>query len=107
MSNRAIKLASYEDILMLPDNVVGEIINGRLETHPHPHPAPKHALASSSLGGELFPRLKKAKGVPVGGGLLTNQSFICQLHLDSHVLVPDLVGWKKEKCRYCPIKPGE
>ena len=73
MSNRAIKLASYEDILMLPGNVVGEIINGRLETHPHP--APKHALASSSLGGELFPRLKKAKGVPVGGGLLTNQSF--------------------------------
>jgi hypothetical protein len=31
MTNTALKLPSYEDILDLPDNMTGEIINGRLE----------------------------------------------------------------------------
>ncbi|UTV79989.1 hypothetical protein MQE22_08105 [Acidithiobacillus sp. YTS05] len=42
------RLARYEDLLNLPDNVVGEIIAGRLLASPRP--APKHARASSVLG---------------------------------------------------------
>ena len=51
MSNLAIKQANYQDIIDLPENIVGEIINGQLETHPRP--APKHAVAASSIGAEL------------------------------------------------------
>jgi hypothetical protein len=47
MTNTAFKQASYQDILDLPENIIGEIINGHLETHPRP--APKPALAASSL----------------------------------------------------------
>lgn len=36
MTNTAFKQASYQDIIDLPDNIVGEIINGHLETHPRP-----------------------------------------------------------------------
>jgi hypothetical protein len=38
MSNLAIKQATYQDIIDLPENIVGEIINGQLETHPRPAP---------------------------------------------------------------------
>ena len=39
----AVKPATYDDILALPTNLVGEIIRGVLRTHPRP--APKHARA--------------------------------------------------------------
>ncbi len=99
MSNTAIKLATYEDILKLPEHIVGEIINGHIETHPRP--APKHALASSSLGGELFFPFQKGKGGPGGWWIIDEP----ELHLDSHVLVPDLAGWKKEKMPLLPDTP--
>ncbi|MEY2343317.1 hypothetical protein AB4090_14605 [Acidithiobacillus sp. IBUN Pt1247-S3] len=41
------RYATYQDLLDLPENVVGEIIAGEL--HTHPRPAPAHAQASSSL----------------------------------------------------------
>jgi hypothetical protein len=47
----AIKQATYQDIIDLSENIVGEIINGQLETHHRP--APEHAVASSSIGAEL------------------------------------------------------
>jgi Uma2 family endonuclease len=96
MTGTAIKLATYEDILQLPEHLVGEIINGRLETHPRP--SPKHALASSSLGGELFSPFQKGKGGPGGWWIIDEP----ELHLDSFVLVPDLAGWKKEKMPKLP-----
>lgn len=96
MSNTAINLATYEDILELPANIVGEIINGHIETHPRP--APKHALAASSLGGELFFPFQKGKGGPGGWWIIDEP----ELHVDSHVLVPDLAGWRKEKMPSLP-----
>ena len=45
MNNTAAKPATYEDILGLPEHIIGEIINGRIESHPRP--APKHALANN------------------------------------------------------------
>ena len=46
-----LKPATYADLFDLPENVIGEIVNGRLITQPRP--APKHARAYSSLGIEL------------------------------------------------------
>ncbi len=41
----------YEQLLDLPENLVGEIVAGQLMVQPHP--AEPHALASSSLGADL------------------------------------------------------
>ncbi len=65
MGNPAVKIARYDDILDLPENVVGEIIDGQLYTHSSP--APKHALAASSIEGELFLLSAKIMVRVVGG----------------------------------------
>ncbi len=95
MANPALKLPSYDDILDLPDNKVGEIINGRLEVHPRP--APKHALASSALGGELFFPFQK-KDDSDGWWILDEP----ELHINEHILVPDLAGWRKRRMPTLP-----
>ena len=43
--------ATYEDILNLPEHLVGEIVDGDLVVSPRP--ASRHALASSVVGGAL------------------------------------------------------
>ncbi len=48
MSDPARRKPSYEDILALPEHLVGEIIAGEL--HTHSRPAPRHARAYSALG---------------------------------------------------------
>jgi hypothetical protein len=62
MSNLAVKQATYQDIIDLPDYIAGEIINDRLETHPRP--APKHALAAGSIGDELVSPFQKGLPLP-------------------------------------------
>ena len=56
--------ATYDDLLALPDNVVGEIVGGKL--HVSPRPAPRHAVASSALGGHLGPPFQRGQGGPGG-----------------------------------------
>ena len=68
MSNFAIKQATYQDIVDLPDNIVGEIINGQLETHPRP--APKHALAAGSIG--------DPGSLPIARFALAINRYLCQ-----------------------------
>ncbi len=84
----AIKPATYNDILALPEHVVGEIIRGVLRTHPRP--APKHARAYSSLGGELHGPFDHDRNGPGGWWILDEP----ELHLGADVVVPDLAGWK-------------
>jgi hypothetical protein len=69
--------ATYEDILRLPENVVGEIIDGDLIASPRP--APRHALASSAIGGELAGPFHKGRGGP-GGWIILDKP---ELHLDA------------------------
>ncbi|MFK5947972.1 MAG: Uma2 family endonuclease [Methylococcales bacterium] len=88
------KLTSYDDLLGLPENLVGEIIYGQLYTHPRP--APKHALAASSIGGELFTPFQKGKD---GGWWILDEP---ELHISEHVLVPDLAAWRKERMPALP-----
>jgi len=90
------KPASYQDIINLPENMVGEIINGHLETRPRP--APKHALAASSLGDELVSPFQKRRDGPGGWWILDEP----ECHLDGHILVPDIAGWRKQKLPSLP-----
>ena len=96
MTATAFKFATYEDLFDLPENLVGEIIHGQLITQPRP--APKHALASSSMGGELISPFHKGRGGPGGWWIL----FEPELHLGPHILVPDLAGWRRERMRELP-----
>ncbi len=90
------KEASYEDLLQVSDNLVAEIVGGRL--HASPRPAPKHAWASSSLGDELVSPYFKGRGGPGGWWILDEP----ELHLGPDVLVPDLAGWRRERMPELP-----
>jgi Uma2 family endonuclease len=90
------KSARYQDIIDLPENLVGEIINGHLEVHPRP--APKHTLATSSLGDELVSPFQKGRSGPGGWWIIDEP----ECHIGGHVLVPDLAGWRKQRMPALP-----
>ena len=88
--------ATYQDLLALPEHVVGEIIGGELIVSPRP--GPRHAVAASVLGGELVPPYHSGRGGPGGWWIL----FEPELHLGDDVLVPDLAGWRRERMPAVP-----
>jgi Uma2 family endonuclease len=92
----ALKPATYDDLLALPPNRVGQIIHGVL--YSHPRPASKHARSSSALGEDLFHRFDKGRGGPGGWWILDEP----ELHLGYDILVPDLAGWRRERM---PVYP--
>ena len=91
MTEPARRKPSYEDILALPEHLVGEILAGEL--HTHPRPAPRHARAYSSLGGSVGDAFDWGSGGPGGWWILDEP----ELHLGPDILVPDVAGW----CREC------
>lgn len=88
--------ATYDDLLQVPENLVAEILHGQLITHPRP--APRHARASSTLGGTLVNPFDLGHGGP-GGWWVHDEP---ELHLDAQVLVPDLAGWRRERLPVLP-----
>ncbi len=60
MSELAKKKATYEDLYNLPDNMIGEIINGELIVTPRP--SRRHTSAASSLGFEIGPPYQFGRG---------------------------------------------
>lgn len=91
-----LKPASYDDLFDLPEHIVGEIISGRLVTHPRP--APKHARAYSRLGGELDGPFDQGRGGPGGWWILDEP----EIHLMGDVLVPELACWRRERMPRLP-----
>ncbi len=96
MSLPAERFATYDDILDLPEHLVGEIVSGQLYTHPRP--APRHAMAASGVGGELWGPFQGGRGGPGGWWILDEP----ELHLGSDILVPDLAGWRRERMPALP-----
>jgi Uma2 family endonuclease len=88
--------ATYEDLLRVPDHLVAEILDGQLYTTPRP--APRHADASSGLGGALRGPFDRGRGGPGGWRILDEP----ELHLASDVVVPDLAGWRRERLPRLP-----
>jgi Uma2 family endonuclease len=94
------RTATYDDLLALPEHVVGEIVDGEL--HVSPRPAPVHSVAASAIGEELGPPFKRGRGGPGGWVIL----FEPELHLGEDVLVPDLAGWRRERMPEVPLAPA-
>lgn len=92
--------ATYADIEALPENVVGEIIGGEL--HVSPWLATHHTLAASVLSSRLGEAFFLRRGSP-GGWILLNKM---ELHLGEDVLVPDIVGWRRERMPRIPRTAG-
>ena len=90
------KLATYEDLFDLPENLVGEIINGRLITQPRP--APRCAYAKSCMGVEIGGPFDIGKDGPGCWWILDEP----ELHSGGDILVPDLAGWRRERMPRLP-----
>jgi hypothetical protein len=91
MTLPAPRTATYEDILALPEHVVGEIVDGELVVSPRP--AVPHAMGTSALGATLVTRMQFGDGGPGGWWILDEP----ELHLGPHVVVPDIAGWRRER----------
>lgn len=88
--------ATYDDLIKLPAHLVGEILDGEL--YASPRPAPRHASASSGLGGALHGPFDRGRGGPGGWRILDEP----ELHLGPDVVVPDLAGWRRERLPRLP-----
>ena len=91
MSNPAKRLATYEDLYSIPDNMIGEIIDGELIVHPRP--SRKHAYATSNLS-RVLPAYRVGEGGGPGGWIFLIEP---EIGLGEHTMVPDLAGWKIER----------
>jgi len=90
------RAATYDDLRRLPENMVGEIIDGELIASPRP--ASPHALAASTINVDLGGPFGGGPGGPGGWWILVEP----ELHLGADVLVPDLAGWRREKMPVLP-----
>jgi Uma2 family endonuclease len=88
--------ATYADLEAVPEHLVAEIIDGELMTHPRP--SPRHGATASALGAELHGPFQKGRGGPGGWVFIVEP----EVHLDGHVLVPDIAAWRSERLRELP-----
>lgn len=91
MSDPAKKKATYEELLDIPEDMIGEIIDGELAVAPRP--SRMHAIASSYLGGEVIPPYCHGRGGPGGWVIIIEP----EIGFGDDILVPDLAGWRKER----------
>ena len=96
--DRTHRPATYEDLLQVPDHLVAEILDGELYTSPRP--APRHADASSGLGGALRGPFDRGRGGPGGWRILDEP----ELHLRRDIVVPDLAGWRRDRLPTLPTE---
>lgn len=112
MAGPAKKRISYADVIAVPEHKVAEVVDNKL--YASPRPAPRHARATSVLGGELMGPFDRGRGGP-GGWIILDEP---ELHFFSpprsddaetdaslEVLVPDLAGWRRARLPELPDTP--
>ena len=99
MASPARKPATYDDLLKLPDDKIGEIVDGEL--YASPRPAGRHASCAFTLSSEIGPPFQGKRGGP-GGWLFL---FEPELHLADDKLVADLAGWRRDRLPCVPDAP--
>jgi Uma2 family endonuclease len=92
------KPATYEDLERLPEQVVGELVDGAL--YASPRPLPRHGVASVELVIEL--------GRYYSRGNDPKWRFIMEpeIHWGKNVVIPDVAGWKVERLTPIPDTVG-
>ena len=91
----------YEQLMSLPENLVGEIISGQI--HTQPRPAAPHAVAAAVLGMKIGHPFHFGDNGPGGWWILPEP----EIHFIPHreVLVPDLAGWRRQRLPTIPDIP--
>lgn len=85
------KLATYDDLLRVPEHLVAELLDGELFTSPRP--ATRHARAYARLSRRLGRAFEDGEDGPGGWWIVPEP----ELHLDADVLVPDIAGWRQDR----------
>jgi Uma2 family endonuclease len=88
----------YQQLLDLPERLVGEIMDGCL--YAHPRPAALHTLAASALGADVHGAFHRGRGGPGGWWILDEP----EVHFvrDTEVVVPDIGGWTRRRLPRLP-----
>jgi Uma2 family endonuclease len=94
------KPATYQDLLTVPEHLVGEILDGEL--HTSPRPSARHALATTNLTSELVGPFGFGRGGGSGGWIILVEP---ELHLIGQIVVPDLAGWRRARMPVLPEAP--
>lgn len=92
-------VAAYEDLLGLPENVTGEIVDGDL--YAMPRLAPRLVVAKGALLALLGGPFQFGSGDGPGGWWVLPEP---EVHMGPHVLVPDIAGWRKS---HMPFPPAQ
>ncbi len=97
MSDPVKRDATYDDLVDLPEHVVGEIIAGDLYVWPRPRLG--HAWTANVLSGRLLFGVGRPVGVGGPGDAPEGWWIVGEpeLHLGADVLVPDIAGWRRAR----------
>lgn len=94
MSDAAPRLATYDDLLALPEDVRAEILDGQIVTAPSP--LPEHNWATDALTHLISWPFSHGHGRGGPGGWWIISEVDVQLTANS-VVRPDLAGWRRER----------
>jgi len=101
MAEPAKKIATYEDLYGIPENMTGEIIDGELIVTPRP--SFDHSHVTSSIGMKLGPPFARGRGDGPGGWIIL---FEPEIYLGEHVIVPALPGGESSDSQGDPNRNG-
>jgi Uma2 family endonuclease len=99
MSAPAPRLATYEDLLALPDDVRAEVIDGEVVVAPSP--SPLHQGAMGRLYADVHYPFERGRGGPGGWWLIQDVDVSFGLN---DVLRPDIAGWRRERVPAFPTE---
>ena len=89
--------ATWDDLLEVPEDFVGEIVGG--EAVATPRPAGPHTFVASGLGGLLVGPFQFQIGGPGGWVIL----FEPRIRFGEDIRVPDIAGWRRERLGGPPV----
>ncbi len=98
MEKLAKRIATYEDLLKLPDHLVAEIVDGELFTAPRPSGPHERA------GGGIYAHLRFMFDDGAAGARSWWIAFEAELHLGGEILVPDVSGWRRDRHPSHPVR---
>jgi Uma2 family endonuclease len=88
----ATRLATYQDVLDAPPNVIAEVIAGTL--HVQPRPARAHGKTYRKVSIALRPFDSDFGDDGPSGWVIRQEP---ELHLHDNIVVPDLAAWRAER----------
>jgi Uma2 family endonuclease len=89
-------VATYADLVALPDNVIGEIIDGELFASPRPRV--RHMRVAGQVHLRLAGPFDEGRDGPGGWWLMLET----ELKLGRQIIVPDISGWRRARVPELP-----